>query len=188
MGLLEIGRVIRPHGLRGEVVVELVTNHPDRLAPDTVIAGPKGPLRITASRPFQARHLVQFEGVNTREQAELLRNFVLRAEPVDDSDPDVLWVHELVESEVRDLEGVALGTVKAVQDNPASDLLVLDNGGLIPCRFVVSRGEGVVTVDIPEGLLEHQPEGSSRGHHGRAAGMGTPPHRDERLREEPTTS
>lgn len=154
MGLLEIGRVIRPHGLRGEVVVELVTTRSDRLAPETLMAGPTGPLRITASRPFQARHLVQFEGVNTREQAELLRDFVLRAEPVDDADPDALWVHQLVGSEVRDADGLPLGTVKAVQDNPASDLLVLDNGGLIPCRFVVSRGEGLVTVDIPEGLLD----------------------------------
>lgn len=154
MGLLEIGRVVRPHGLRGEVVVELVTNRPDRLTPQTVVAGPKGPLRITASRPFMARHLVQFEGVDTREQAELLRDFVLRAEPVDDAGPDVLWVHELVGSEVRDTTGLPLGTVKAVQDNPASDLLVLDNGGLIPCRFVVSHAEGVVTVEIPEGLLD----------------------------------
>ena len=154
MGLLEIGRVIRPHGLRGEVVVELVTNRPDRLARDTVIAGPKGPLRITASRPFQARHLVQFEGVESREQAELLRDFVLQAEPVVESDPDALWVHELVGSEVRDTAGAPLGTVKAVQDNPASDLLVLDDGGLIPCRFVVSKAAGVVTVDIPEGLLD----------------------------------
>ncbi|HUR49063.1 MAG TPA: ribosome maturation factor RimM [Acidimicrobiales bacterium] len=154
MGLLEIGRVVRPHGLRGEVVVELVTNRPDRLAPETLIAGPKGPLRITASRPFQARHLVQFDGVNTREQAELLRDFVLRAEPVAETDPDVLWVHELVGSEVRDAAGKPLGTVREVQDNPASDLLVLHDGGLIPCRFVVSSGQGVVTVDIPEGLLD----------------------------------
>ena len=153
MGLLEIGRVVRPHGLRGEVVVELVTNRSDRLTPDTVIAGPRGPLRIRASRPFQERHLVQFEGVDTREQAEQLRDFVLRAEPVQ-SDPDELWVHELVGSEVRDTAGSPLGTVNAVQDNPASDLLVLDNGGLIPCRFVVSNGAGVVTVDIPEGLLD----------------------------------
>lgn len=145
---------MRPHGLRGEVVVELVTNRPDRLAPQTQIDGPKGRLRITASRPFQARYLVQFEGVDTREQAELLRDFVLRAEPVDDTDPDALWVHELVGSEVRDTDGLSLGSVKAVEDNPASDLLVLDNGGLIPCRFVVASAPGVVTVDIPEGLLD----------------------------------
>lgn len=152
--MLEIGRVVRPHGLRGEVVVELVTNRSDRLTPGTVIAGPRGPLRINASRPFQARHLVQFEGIDTREQADGLRDFVLRAEPLEESDPDALWVHELVGSEVRDAAGLALGTVKAVQDNPASDLLVLDNGGLVPCRFVVSNADGVVTVDIPEGLLD----------------------------------
>ena len=136
------------------MVVELVTNRPDRLSPETVIAGPCGPLRVKASRPFQARYLVQFDGVDTREQAELLRDFVLRAEPVPDADPDALWVHELVGSEVRDTAGTPLGTVKEVQDNPASDLLVLVDGGLIPCRFVVGNAQGVVTVDIPEGLLD----------------------------------
>lgn len=154
MGLLEIGRVIRPHGLRGEVVVELVTNRPGRLAAGTEIAGPHGPLRVRASRPFQTRHLVQFDGVDTREQAEVLRDFVLRAEPLDDADSDALWVHEIVGWEVRDTSGTLLGTVQALQDNPASDLLVLDNGGLVPCRFVVRSANGVVTVDVPEGLLD----------------------------------
>ena len=154
MGLLEIGRVIRPHGLRGEVVVELITNRSDRLTPGTVFVGPRGPLTISSSRPFQLRHLVQFEGVHTREQAEDIRNLVLRAEPVPEADSDALWVHELVGSDVRDLDGAVLGTVKAVEDNPASDLLVLDSGGLVPCRFVVSHADGVVVVDIPEGLLD----------------------------------
>lgn len=152
--MLEIGRVVRPHGLRGEVVVELITNRSDRLTPGTVFAGPIGPLTIASSRPFQMRHLVQFVGVDSREQAEQIRDLVLRAEPLPEADEDALWVHELVGSEVRDAGGNALGTVKAVEDNPASDLLVLDNGGLVPCRFVVNRADGVVFVDIPEGLLD----------------------------------
>ena len=154
MGLLEIGRVVRPHGLRGEVVVELITNRSDRLTPGTVFAGPRGPLTISTSRPFQLRHLVQFVGVDTREQAEQIRDLVLRAEPISEADSEALWVHELVGAEVRDPEGTALGTVKSVEENPASDLLVLDNGGLVPCRFVVSNRDGVVVVEIPEGLLD----------------------------------
>ena len=154
MGLLEIGRVVRPHGLRGEVVVELITNRSDRLTPGTVFVSPRGPLTISSSRPFQLRHLVQFDGVDTREQAEEIRDLVLRAEPVPEADADALWVHELVGSVVRDADDTVLGTVKAVEDNPASDLLVLDNGGLVPCRFVVSHADGVVVVDIPEGLLD----------------------------------
>ena len=47
-----------------------------------------------------------------------------------------------------------LGRVEAVQANPAHDLLVLDSGALIPIVFVVDTQPGVVTVDVPDGLLE----------------------------------
>ncbi len=48
-----------------------------------------------------------------------------------------------------------LGIVEAVQANPASDLLVLEDGGLVPLRFVVRSDPGVsVTVDVPDGLLD----------------------------------
>jgi 16S rRNA processing protein RimM len=68
-------------------------------------------------------------------------------------DPDALWVHELVGSDVVDVEGRAHGRVAAVEANPASDLLVLEGGGLVPLRFVVSHGDGRVVVDPPVGLL-----------------------------------
>ena len=70
-------------------------------------------------------------------------------------DPDALWVHELIGSLVDDGSGTELGRVTGVQANPASDLLVLDGGGLIPLRFVTGSDPGVrVTVDIPDGLLD----------------------------------
>jgi 16S rRNA processing protein RimM len=56
---------------------------------------------------------------------------------------------------VEDVHGEALGTVTGVEANPASDLLVLDGGALIPLRFVVSSEPGqLVVVDVPDGLLE----------------------------------
>jgi 16S rRNA processing protein RimM len=77
---------------------------------------------------------------------------VLEAAPLED--PDALWVHELIGSDVYDGAGTVLGRVTAVEANPASDLLVLDRGGLIPLRFVVDHGPSRVVVDIPLGLLE----------------------------------
>ena len=77
---------------------------------------------------------------------------VLSAPPLDD--PAALWVHELVGAEVVDTAGLPLGTVDAVQANPASDLLVLAGGGLVPLRFVVAHEPGRVTVDPPPGLLD----------------------------------
>ena len=78
---------------------------------------------------------------------------MLRAEPIDD--PDTLWVHELVGADVVAVDGRRLGRVAAVEANPASDLLVLDGGGLIPLRFVTDHRAGeTVTVDVPDGLLD----------------------------------
>ncbi len=96
---------------------------------------------------------MRFEGVNDRNAAEALRGTVLRAAPADR--PGVLWVHELVGAEVVDQGGRLLGSVEAVEPNPASDLLVLAGGGLVPLRFVVGHTPGErVVVDIPDGLLD----------------------------------
>lgn len=149
--MLEVGRVAKAHGLRGEVVVALSTNRPERVAKGTVLNTDQGPLTITASRPHQHRHIVRFAGVDSREAADALHGLVLSAEPIED--PDALWVHELIGSTVVDQHGTEHGTVASVELNPASDLLVLEGGGLVPLTFVVAQGDGRITVDVPDGLL-----------------------------------
>lgn len=143
---------MKPHGLRGEVVVELSTNRTERLAPGTVLETARGPLEVVRSSAHHHRWIVAFAGVGDHAGAEALRDVVLSAEALDD--PDALWVHQLVGAEVVDVAGVAHGTVTAVQANPASDLLVLADGALVPLRFVVSSGPGRVVVDPPAGLFD----------------------------------
>ncbi len=141
----------KAHGLRGEVIVALSTNRPERVAVGAILHTDDGPLTVGTSRPHQHRHIVHFEGVHTREAAEALHGTVLRAEPLDD--PDALWVHDLVGSVVVDQHGTDHGPVTAVEVNPASDLLVLEDGGLVPLTFVVEHADGRITVDVPDGLL-----------------------------------
>jgi len=157
--------VVRPQGLRGEVVVELGTNREERLAPGSrlaaggleqrwlqvVRAAPLPPARRSVLSGGPRRWRVAFEGFHSREQAEALRGLVLLAPPM--GEPGTLWAHELVGAEVRDREGRRLGRVGALEANPASDLLVLEDGGLVPLRFVVSTAPGLVEVDAPPGLL-----------------------------------
>jgi 16S rRNA processing protein RimM len=149
---LEVGRVVRPHGLRGEVVVRLVTDRTERLASGTVLSSSAGDLEVVRASPAGGRWIVSFAGVGDRDGADALRDVVLRAEPI--VDPEALWVHELHGSEVVDLTGRRVGEVTAIEANPASDLLVLDGGGLVPLRFVVEHGPGRLVVDVPVGLLE----------------------------------
>jgi 16S rRNA processing protein RimM len=151
-GLLEVGRVGKAHGLTGEVVVTLVSNRSERVEVGSVFLTDTGELRIEAARPFGGNWLMRFAGVSTREQAEALRSIVLRGRALDDE--DAWWVHELIGSEVLDTGGARLGTVVAVVANPASDLLELDGGALVPLRFVVERTAGRIVLDIPLGLLD----------------------------------
>ena len=152
--LLEVGRVVKPHGLRGEVIVDLVSNRPEqRLAPGSVLQSDQGPLEVVSASAHQHRWIVNFAGVGDRDGAEELRDLVLRAEPLEGED-ETLWVHELIGSEVRDRAGALVGSVVAVEANPAHDLLVLDGGALVPMVFVVSSEDGVVVIDPPDGLLD----------------------------------
>jgi 16S rRNA processing protein RimM len=149
---LEVGRITKPHGLRGEVIVKLLTDRAERLDPDSILSSTGGPLRVLASRPHQTGWIVSFDGVVDRAGADRLRDVVLRAQPLEVD--DALWVHDLVGCRVITPDGVDHGEVVAVQDNPASDLLVLDDGKLVPLTFLVSNEPGQVVVDVPEGLFD----------------------------------
>jgi 16S rRNA processing protein RimM len=150
--VLEVGKVLRPHGLRGQVVVRLTTDRTERLAAGAVLSSSAGDLEVVRATPSGDRWIVSFAGVGDREGAEALRDVILKAEPI--ADPEALWVHELHGSQVLDVNGRHLGVVAAVEANPASDLLVLEGGGLVPLRFVVEHGPGRLVVDVPAGLLE----------------------------------
>jgi 16S rRNA processing protein RimM len=151
--MLEVGRIGRPHGLKGEVVVQLITERDERVAPGAVLHSDQGELVVETSRPHQDRWLVRFEGRRSREDAEALRGLLLSAEPIDD--PDELWAHDLVGAEVVLVDSDELvGTCVSLVANPAADLLELDTGVLVPVVFVVDHTEGRVTIDPPDGLLD----------------------------------
>lgn len=155
--LLEVGRIEKPHGVRGEAIVSLLTNRQERVAVGSRLSLRDGrTLVITESRPHTGRWIVRFDGVADRNAVDALHGEALFAEPIDD--PDALWIHELIGATVVDArDGRELGVVHAVEENPASDLLVLKgSGALVPLRFVVDhdRDRQRITVDVPEGLLE----------------------------------
>lgn len=150
--LLEVGRIAKAHGLRGEVNVLLTTERLERLDPGSVLHTSRRVLEVVSSRPHQGGHLVTFAGVSDRNAAETLRGLVLQAEPLDD--PDELWVHELVGREVVELDGTPRGRVTALEVNPASDLLVLDSGALVPLTFVVDTTAAQLVIDAPRGLFD----------------------------------
>ena len=121
----------------------------------------RGVLTVGSARPHKQSWLVRFEEIDGRDEAERWRGTVLLGEPIDD--PDELWVHELVGALVVDQFGTARGQVLRVLENPASDLLELESGALVPVRFVteVLPGERVL-VEVPAGLFDDD-EGHTDG-------------------------
>jgi len=151
-GLLEVGRIGRAHGVRGDVLVHLTTDREERLSAGSRLRAGDRWLTVTTASRSNDRWRVHFEGVDDRNSAEALARTVLAAEPIDD--PDALWVHELIGAEVVEVSGTSRGRCVAVIDNPAADLLELESGALVPASFIVSAADGLVTIDPPAGLFE----------------------------------
>ena len=151
---LEVGRIVKAHGLKGQVVVDLWTDREERLAPGAELMSPRGAVHVRSASAHQGRFLVWFEEIATREDAEAWRGTVLSA-PKLDVDEDVIWIDELFGASVVDATGVVRGVVVDVEANPASDLLVLDSGALVPLTFVTSvEANTLIEVDVPDGLFE----------------------------------
>ena len=131
----------------------LSTERTERLDAGSVLSTDRGPVTVVSASRHQDRWIVTFEGFTDRDQAETWRGIPLRAEVVDDDD-DVLWVHELVGREVVLADGTAVGVVTEMEANPASDLLVLDTGALVPVVFITDTDDGRVTIDPPDGLFD----------------------------------
>lgn len=159
-----IGRVVKSHGIRGEVVVEVTTDDPElRFAIGEVLHGTQGKkeheLTIAAARAHQGRLLIKFEEIPDRNAADSLRGTKFFADPIYDED-EGYYDHEIEGLKVI-LEGKEIGEVKAVIHGPAQDLLEVDIDGrevLIP--FVeaivpeIDLEKGICTITPPEGLLD----------------------------------
>jgi 16S rRNA processing protein RimM len=130
-----VGRIGKPHGIRGEVTVDVRTDEPERrFAAGTTLraappAGSASPLRsVTVSRTrwHQGVLLAHFEEIGDRNAAEAARGIVLHATlPADATpeDPDEFYDHQLIGLTAVDLEGRELGEVSRVVHGGAQDLL-----------------------------------------------------------------
>ncbi len=170
---LVVGRVGRPHGLRGEVTVEVRTDDPDQRfvvgsSLDTV-PPERGPLTVAAARWHSGRLLVRFAGYEDRGAADALRETMLAIDsgqltPL--TDPEEYYDHDLIGMHVVTVAGEPVGTVADVLHH-GQDMLVVDGAGpragaeiLVP--FVapivpdVDMAAGRLVIDPPPGLLDPQ--------------------------------
>ncbi|WP_396022150.1 ribosome maturation factor RimM [Corynebacterium freneyi] len=172
---MQIGRVIKPHGVRGEVVVDATTDDPEgRFAVGAVLvgkqAGRERELTVKSMRPHQGRLLVFFDEVPNRNDAETLRGMRFFAAPVFDDD-EAYYDHELIGLRVLDVGDVDedtanarayegqlpepedIGEIVGVIRNPAQRLLEVrldDDGRDVYVPFVHAL---VPIVDVDNGAV-----------------------------------
>ena len=152
---LEVGRIVKAHGLKGQVIVDLWTDHTERLDVGSELLSDRATLVVVSAARHQQRYLVSFDAIESREEAERWRGVVLSAPRLEHDDDDVIWIDDLFGAEVYDASGIRRGVVTDVEANPASDLLVLDTGALVPLTFVTRvLAHERIDVDVPEGLFE----------------------------------
>jgi 16S rRNA processing protein RimM len=161
-----IGRIGRPHGIHGEVTVEVRTDEPDAhyQVGSNLIVGDRI-MTIDQLRWHNSRLLVRFGGVDSRTGAEDLRGLIIEADRPDDarpSEPDTYYDSALVGCAVRTTTGEHLGAVAEVIHLPGQDLLAVTraDGGEVLIPFVAAMVPDVdldsraITVDPPPGLLD----------------------------------
>lgn len=155
-GLLEVGRIGKPHGVRGDLFISLTSDVESRHAVGATFTIVESvghrTLTIATVRPQQDRFVVHFEGIDDRNDAEKLTNKFLYAEPVESEDG--LWVHQLIGSQVVDTAGESWGECTGVLQNPAHDILEIEGGLLVPAPFIVSTDGETTVINPPAGLRE----------------------------------
>jgi 16S rRNA processing protein RimM len=163
-----VGRIRRPHGVRGAVVVEPYSDVPDRFAAGRGLLacpseGPRRGLTVATARPFRGAVLVTFEGIADRDEAEALRDALLEV-PEDEvpEPPEGTYYHfQLVGCRARDARAGDLGEVVDVVEDGGGVLLVIEDGRRrIPVPFVRELVRSVeidrrsLELELPEGLVE----------------------------------
>lgn len=173
-----VGRIGKPHGIRGDVTIDVRTDEPERrfaagavldAEPPRGSASPLRSLTVESARWHQSVLLVRFAEIPDRNAAEAARGILLRASIRADEtpeDPDEFYDHQLVGLAAYDVSGAALGEVTGLVHGGAQDLLTVrtpdGRDALVPfVKALVPEvdlvGGRVVIADRP-GLVTPLPE------------------------------
>jgi len=162
-----VGRILRPVGVRGEVVVQVLSDVPGRLSPGSSVIGtrdgkPSIPLIVETFREHKSGAVIRFEGWEDRDRAEELRDLLLEVDrsEVPAAPEDTYYWYQLLGCRCE-ADGEDLGEVTDLLEDGGGLLLVVSNGGRqVPIPFVqsflkeVDVERGRIELDLPEGLLE----------------------------------
>lgn len=154
--LLEAGKIINTHGVRGELRVEPWADSADFLTDFDVFYIDGTAFEVESSRVHKEKLLLKLAGVDSIEAAEKLKNRVVYIDREDaELDEGQYFLSDLIGCEAVTEEGVSIGKVTDVLSRPGGDILEIrgESEHLVPIvPFVLGHGSGVVTVRLIEGM------------------------------------
>ena len=169
---LIVGRVGKPHGVHGGVLVEIITDFPERMVAGLQVGlgpseGPERTIGVHAVRYHRGRWLIDWVGIRSRDEVESWRGlFIFLPEQSLDQLPEgYYYEHHLVGLECRSPDGEVLGTITGLDLDPGQIRAIVRRGTreyLVPWVSEIVRNvdldAGVVTLDPPRGLLDDDAE------------------------------
>lgn len=155
---VELGVVSGAHGVRGAVRIRPFTDRPEAVAAYGPLSDEAGTRAFTLNvqRVEKGQVIARIDGIGEREAAEALKGtrlFVDRAALPDDPDPDSFYRHDLIGLEAVDAGGAVLGTVTALENFGAGDLLEISFPGRTGTDFVPFTRAFVPRVDVAAGRI-----------------------------------
>jgi 16S rRNA processing protein RimM len=168
---LILGRILRPHGIRGELRLQIVTQFPERISSlekvyigeDPYDADSATVFEIDGARRHHDQVLVRLKEITTRNEAEIYRNQLLMvafedAVPLED---DEYYLFQIIGADVVTKDGTKLGRVSEILETGANDVFLVKGGiygeVLVPdiddVVLDIDIDRQLVTVDLPPGLL-----------------------------------
>lgn len=167
---LVLGEILRPHGIRGELRVKLMTDYPERINDLEFVYLSKSP-DSKKVKPYTVQHmrmhqdygLLKLQGIDDRSDADVLRQLFVMVH-IEDAVPleeDEIYLYQLIGIEVHTESGELLGTISDVMETGANDVYVIDSPKHGEILFPVldetivesDIDNGTITVKIPDGLL-----------------------------------
>jgi 16S rRNA processing protein RimM len=167
---LVIGRVVKPHGVQGDLLVEIITDFPERLTDGVVVgvggdSGPESQHDVLRARVHKGRWLLSVRGLRDRDAADLWRgrSLYLPEQSLDELPEGFVYEHHLVGLACRSPLGEDLGEVRGIDRGPGQQRLVVRRGRrefLVPyvseIVTAVDLEARTVTIDAPPGLLDDE--------------------------------
>lgn len=126
---LVVGKLGKPHGIHGEIVMDIFTDFPERLESGiSVWVGPQyKEIKITSKRPHARGMLLSFEGYRHREEVSALRNQLVYVRTVDlpQLEEGEYYHHQVLGMQVVDEDGGTLGSIVRIHETGANDVYVV---------------------------------------------------------------